>query len=1228
MLEDVALRLGYMVSQITPEEFRWQDANYDRDCALGRELLFLIADNGWCRATAEKVEVTRSDTLETRIEVDVDLARNTHEAFRGRTGHIWLPILILPPLRQSPPQPDPLGTLLVTDATGTPLATLPDADVTHRLAAAITEIIVNMAVPRLPDAGDGNMSSGRDRRLVLSAAVYRLLRGDHVPSAVMSRQAPPRQPATAPVHGIGRAREEVGDLLEYFSGLLTHPESRVDADAARRLTERAIRVLRALAESTVVVVAAEVNRPPAVLTVAVPSRPLHLTPPGFVQKDGAMVRIAHRWRHPGTWRWLHPGRWNWILPRACLQIDVLLPSSEADRQVQVSLPEGVALDPSRSRIARAELDIRTKQAQPIRQLRELVSQLVRSAAWPTPLYQSLADLSRAKASAALQSLREHQVGAPLGRPALTASESTIATRDFRGGLEEVHAILGDIAAEGRTTANTARLAEWQQGSDWLSQPMQRRVTTEAVSPDVVAARARLIEDSSQRAAPTRARIRVYIAVTDSEHFSIAWFSGWMSALLMTVALGFFAAEKALGISSQQVSPEVLAIVLTLFSAIQAGRIERPDRSTVRGLLAQAGSGLIVASIMPAVILAFALAFSRSATWAIIWAAVSISLQLLLQGLLRQRLRKELASERQETDDPAKSSGLTLYTDMPDYSHAEILHSVWWRSTTAEALMVGRHAYGYLAWQHGSPQTLSSLLQGWRPAGQSRDALRAQVVRLTGRRRSRRPHDATAQPDTGPSADSRTPPSAPDRRSDDAAPSGERAEGLRASLLEQPANVLALQRSSTAAQSLTFAVFRDEPQEDWEPAPEDMIKVDLDPSRLAPAEDASATVSVFVGLRRGEGLLTVTEHPLTKVLRASAERRLPVLEAQLPVPPPAASYADLLWARVKIGLRDGDIDRLTAILQDLMQLATQADRHAGPGESPMPIVGVQTVSEGIPRILNPRPATANPSPAARSGHAGRDRLVLARDLDVVGASGLDRIERPSARTWRVMAIGGDWRTGIESSVLSSLDPSLELAGLTTTKLFGKAVMLLLGHRPDGPGSHDRPQLTPEGGDGRITVYLDKWQSRTDLGAASEYPLIRVRMRTPDRPGATLEILESLHITLKEMAPRSLGEDDWNVRYARAVVASGNVALIQLTAQLAVDPETTPTGGKPVSRWGPAEFSMIEQRALALAAHKTSATPDRPVNDKDLPENTMISVDLVKMPDLDPAAPPTNPPLADS
>lgn len=68
-LRDVALRLHYMVDQITPAEFRWQDANYDRDSALGRELLFLIADNEWARATSETIDIARSDTIETTIKM-------------------------------------------------------------------------------------------------------------------------------------------------------------------------------------------------------------------------------------------------------------------------------------------------------------------------------------------------------------------------------------------------------------------------------------------------------------------------------------------------------------------------------------------------------------------------------------------------------------------------------------------------------------------------------------------------------------------------------------------------------------------------------------------------------------------------------------------------------------------------------------------------------------------------------------------------------------------------------------------------------------------------------------------------------------------------------------------------------------------------------------------------------------------------------------------------------
>jgi hypothetical protein len=158
---------------------------------------------------------------------------------------------------------------------------------------------------------------------------------------------------------------------------------------------------------------------------------------------------------------------------------------------------------------------------------------------------------------------------------------------------------------------------------------------------------------------------------------------------------------------------------------------------------------------------------------------------------------------------------------------------------------------------------------------------------------------------------------------------------------------------------------------------------------------------------------------------------------------------------------------------------------------------------------------------------------------------------------------------------------------------------------------------------MTVYLDKWQSRKDLGTAQDHPLLRVHMRTPDRPGATLEVLESLREILHEMAPGTLGERDWNVWYARAAVAVGNVALIQLTVRLAVDPAASPAFGKPVGHWGSGEFSNIERRVLALAARKMAASgrsDGSPDPGLDAPEATVISVGLVNMPDLDsPTAP---------
>jgi hypothetical protein len=1212
-VEGVALRLDYMIGQITPEEFGWQDANYDRDSALGRELLFLIADTQWVRATSERIDITRPDTVDTTIKIDVDLDRITHEAFRGRVGQLWLPILVLPALEQKLPEPDPFSTLTVTDASGSPLVTLPNADIRHRVAAALTEIILNVQA-WLPDASDGVSSTTRDHRLLLSAAIYRLLRNEHVPTNVLEGKVPPRQVADGHLPRISRVRRELGGMLGHYSSLLARPAGRRDDPAAwdvasaRRLTERALVVLRAFAESAIVVVVADREHTPTVLTVTVPGRALHQAPTRSAELIGPVTTSARRWAGPGLRRSLNPA--NWILPRATLQIDLLLPSADADRLVQVGLPDGVSPDPSRPLSTRAELDIRTARPRPIRQLSELVTQLARASRdWPAPLSQGLADLARAKADAVRESLRDYRVGAPPGIPAITGKESTIRTREFRQRLDRLGAVLGDISATGLTSAARHNLLYVWRGPGgsgaWLEVPMQRRTATDTISPDIVVARSRMIEAASQRAVPTEARMQVHIAVTDSEYFSTSQFSGWMSILLMTVVLAFFIIGRALRLNGTNESAEVLSFVLTLFSAIQVGRIERADRSTLRGMLAPVGNPLIIASILPTVILAVAIAFSRTPPWAIPWTASCIASQLLLQGLLFFMRERAFARGRLDTADDRSPSGLILYTDAPDYSQIDVLRSGWWRNTTADALMVGRQAHGYVVWQHGAPQTLSLVLQGGRPADPTNglaswipDWLRQRRVNLRELLQVR--HAVNGGSGGHPE---------------------EAGYSAGTSPLEQPANVLALQRSSTGSQSLTFAVFRDEPKADWQSA--EVIKVGLDPGRLAPAEELSGVIGVFIGLPRGEGLPPIAEHPVTAILQAAAKRRLTVLEVQLPVPAPAAAYADLQWARVQLGLHDGDIKRLTPLLSDIRNLAAPPTGMASFAQ----VVGVQTVAEGIPRILNPGPAAANPGPAAERTETatGPAPLVVASDLDVIASSGIDRAESASAKTWRVMAICADWSLGVESEILGRMDSELCLAGLTAAILHGKAVLLLLAHRQEqdkhAPASANGPNPTRTAGL-EVTsggpVYLDKWQSRLELGMSDRHPLLRVHMRTPDHPGATLEVIESLREALGEMSPGSLGERDWDVWYARVVVAHGNTAKIQLTVRLAIDPAMTPAAGKPITQWGFSEFSKIERHALAaaaqrLAAAKASVSSSAP--DLYAPEDTVIRVGLVNMVDLD-------------
>ena len=1223
VMSDVVEAVKYLrlvVEQVTPEEFRWQEANYDRDSLLGRELLYLAANNEWVRATAETIDVVRSDAIETKIQVDIDLDRITHEAFHQRRGQLWLPVVVLPPLvRPGLPEPDPFVTLTVTDAAGNLLATLPNADVRHRISAAMAEIIVNMAIAWWPPDQGHPPAATRDQRLVLSAAIYRLLRRERAALPPEDAQDEMTAPSEDTEETIGddalprmsHARRELLRLIKVYSALLsgTDPDGTAeDTNAARplaekpgsvnypdagipfvrRLTQRAVLILNALAVSTIVVVAADRSDTPTVLTLQVPSRALIARP------------TAQSVLHPGTWRWLRPGTWNWVLPRAHLEVDLLLPSADADRQVEVNLPAGVSFDPSRPPAGQAEMEVTVKQPPLLEHLRQLMLQLLDAPKdWPVPLYQCLADLAGVKAEAARELLRDHRVRPATGIMYPAVAELRAATEDIRSKLDKLRAELGRLSADGNYAETRTRLEDLWQNGDWLkSARLQRRTSADTLSARAVVARAGMIEDASKRASPRKAKIHVHVAVTDAESFSIARFSGWMSALLMTVVLGvFLLSEKFFKFSEKDVSAEVLAIVLTLFSAIQAGRIERSDRSTVRGRLAVAGNKLIVASILPAVVLAVALAFSRGATWAVLWAAGCVGVQLIVQGLLRLRLRRAYRPDSQRAARSPSRTGLVFTTDPPVYSHSVALHSSWWRSTTADALMLGRQAYGYVIWQRGTSPTLRELLVAARPAHPSPTADRPQHNKWLRRLASL----ATTWSPIQPADDlPRTQSAQSTSRGNGADPGDVGSHATPDLLQERPANVLALQRSGTAGQALTFAVFREQPKADWVTLPV-VSPVNLDPDHLAPAESIMGTVEIFLGLPNDQEPLTVNSHPITAMLAMAAEHRLSVLEVQLPVPTPTSAYPNRHWARVQVAFREFEIERISTFLESVRKCTYSA--HKLNPKTGVPdllwITGIKTISEGDPRIINP-PATVGRSITG---------LVLASDMDVTACGRSLSDKNEDARTWRVLAICADSRNGIENYILKKLGNELRLAGLTYVLLHGKAVMLLVGHQPGGRTGWDNLQSTlrndPKGA--RIQVCVDDWQSGKVLGHAGPEPLLRVHIRSPDRPGATLDALDSLREILQATAARSdsIQENDWNVWYARIEVTEGNAGLILLTLRLSVDKQV-------VESWKPVKLEEIErkvrQRAASKAEHAVGTLYDNPSPQED----TVISVKRITWP----------------
>jgi hypothetical protein len=592
----LAAEVQAMVDQVTNEEFGWQDAHYSGDSRYGRETLFLIADSAWIRATSESVAITRSDAIDTTIKIEIDIDRITHEAFHSGVEKIWLPLLVLPlaataspatsrrvhrrrfPAGQrragrwrdkdhqltrasaGPPrrrrartsEPDPFTGLIVTDAKGDLLPMVPIVDTRHWVSAAMAEIIVNMAAARWASADRNRPTASRpvatrDQRLVLSAAIYRLLRNrsGHGPAADIrpNKRTEPRraqqrsvpsaslgspaegEAATPPALGrIATAKSELSTLLrayvddyrDYIKNRSIAPDHGPPGNGNRlgsfgyTLTQRAVQVLEALMQAVVVVVPVNRAQTPTVLTVQLPARRLEADP----------------MRGPAP-------------PRAELGIDLLMPSADADRQIQVGLPDGVSLDLSGPRPP-ASMVIEVDPPPPLKDLADLMACLVEPGQEDLPAgdRQCLSDLAAAKAEAATETLRQDLLRLPAG--AHSSLSITVATQDactrLIGLQEELSNPPGADRKSTQQSLETLRTL-WGSG-DWLRGPLRRRATADPLGPGTIVGRAGVIEDITRRPTPRRARLYVRVEVTDAEFFSIARFAGVMSVILMTVVLAF------------------------------------------------------------------------------------------------------------------------------------------------------------------------------------------------------------------------------------------------------------------------------------------------------------------------------------------------------------------------------------------------------------------------------------------------------------------------------------------------------------------------------------------------------------------------------------------------------------------------------------------------------------------------------------------------------------------
>jgi hypothetical protein len=951
----------------------------------------------------------------------------------------------------------------------------------------VAELLLN----RLPrDPLDLAVVTCRDELVLLSAAIRRLLSGNRsigldpgmfptpggdLPPELRLLSRLPSLPGTAgapgtagtsPDEGFDTSRARTGERVGAARGALL-TAVRADLERARpALRSRLGDLLAAVLDTVFVVVALDRSAPPTSFSIRVPARRL---------SRSRIPRLR-------------------LMPRARLRIDLLTASANTDRLIRLTLPEGVTYlprkDPERHPpLARIEV----QEPRPIGELRALAAEVLRDLGRPATWSQRrLASMAADQVDACLAVLAQYRVPPDLDADR-DGEDATIAVaqrlRRVQAGFQQVVDSVGAGAGAGPAQDPTRGISAkerlsgvWAQGT-WLPSVLERRLSVNTATPGVVHIRTTAAEGSVMRASPTRAMLDVEVAVAESTVLDTARDTSLITMGLLAVVTGLTLAN---GGGLDNLDAQTLATVLVLFPAIQAGRIERPDRGSLRGLLAQPTYLLSLATVFPPVVLATALSLRQGGPDPRLLAVAALAAQGLLHLVLRRRPPQALEAK-------ASSAAVILSTDhSPALARMDRMRGRSCRTLVAEALLLGREAHAYIARDTERPGVVEQVLQALDTERGPVAARRGDGGGLLGLIRS-----------------------------------GVAGQALTFVVHSQQPRPRASGGSSWATRQVAAS-----------PPEAQLMPVPFTSARLAPLESPAWIVEILVGLPRGATRrLPLPLHPLTQLARACRDGGFPILLVQHPSPPPIYGRPGLDWLRVRVSVPFVPGEELSGLHRFLDVVDALRADHPGRARCAVHVYVVpelatyeapETAADEGTRRWGTRP----------EGFGVPDDTRLVEAADVIG-------DDPGPVLPLALCAGA--RVGLVADILDVVArqrPEVRLAGVTVALLHGLSVSFLYcaaaGHVPDEPvpdepvpdepvpatrpshpaiGLGDLVRSELEGSD-QVYVAVEATPAVPGFGVGTgsdgpvhphpdrSGPLLRLQLRAPDRAGVVPLTLQRL------------------------------------------------------------------------------------------------------------------------